>query len=342
MARDRDGHLEGLLGNTGVPAVREYLSRTGTPYSVGQLLGEGTALYKGFGASWRITQSQSLFTYARGKSTRTYTIADFPKQSFDLSNVPAGQLQAAVQDCQAVGVHSAKVTHDCEYDVAATGTPAFAGGDVPLQTVATAQAASTAPPTPVLHPIDLGAGEDQPRIAYDPLSGDTYVAWLDESDTSIDVCVLTASAPSCNAGAGPYKLTDPLAVSDQANPLYFSVDPVVQPSGEVVILAEADGVAAAAQPGGYSGIGVEAWSSPAGGAMFASGDQGLDDGGMLLAATGGPATRHPAARSRSMPPTSACTATSTRSVAASPTSRRTAPPRAPRPRSTARAVTVSS
>ena len=91
VARGRIGHLEGLLGNTGVPARRVFLSRSGTPYPADELINGGVggsgaafkALYDGFGASWRITQRTSLFTYARGKSTRSYTTPRLPAAAFN-------------------------------------------------------------------------------------------------------------------------------------------------------------------------------------------------------------------------------------------------------------------
>ena len=222
VARDRLGHLDGLLGNAGVPAADEYETRGGERVGAAQLVGFGATdnriLYDVYGASWRITQRDSLFTYSRGKSTRSYTIADFPTQTFDVAKAPAAAAKRAAIDCKAVGVTSAAIRKDCEYDVLATGNPAFAGGDLPLQTVANRKLTTLAP---ALHPIELGAGTNQPREAYDPSSGDTYVAWLDDSSASIDVCVLTPTARTCNGGAGPYHLVDRLADAGGASPQFF-------------------------------------------------------------------------------------------------------------------------
>ena len=297
VARDRFGHLEGLLGDTGVPSAREYLSRSGKPYTASELTAGGAgassaaakALYDGFGGSWRITQKASLFTYARGKSTRSYTILDFPKQRFSLSKAPPAAVRGAAADCQAVGAENTHVEQDCVYDVAATGNAGFAGGDLPLQKVASAQGQPGTPPaTPALTPIELGASGAEPRIAYDPSSGDTYLAWIDNSGNSIDVCTVTPAEQSCNGGAGPYKLVDPVAQSNGDNPISFADGLVVAPSGQVVVLGEIEGASAADEPLGYtSASGVVAWSSPAGGAAFASAGQGIANGGLLLASTPG-------------------------------------------------------
>jgi hypothetical protein len=291
IARARLRHLEGVIGNAGVSSRREYLSRSGTAYSAKELVGgfgtdasQNKQLYQGYGGSWRITQKQSLFTYKRHKSTRSYTILNFPRSTFNVHKVPAAKSQQAAADCKAAGVTTSAVRHDCEYDVLATGNAAFAGGDVPLQM---AEKGTIATPPPPLHPIDLGAGTNQTHVAYDPASGDTYVAWLDDSSTSVDLCVVTPASQKCNAGAGPYHLVDPLVDSGGASPSYFYVAPVVQPGGGVVVTAEIDGASSNADPPGYSGIGVVAWSSPAGGSAFAAPGQGLADGGRLLASAVG-------------------------------------------------------
>ncbi len=292
VARDRLRHLTGLLGNADVPARDEFRGREGQRFNPDDILAgdldtpeQAHILYDEFGASWRITQRESLFGYPRGKSTKSYTIRNFPSSTFNLATAPPGKTAQAAAICQAAGVTNRAVAQDCEYDVLATGNEGFAAGAAPLQTVANGYT----PPakTPPLHPIGLGTGDDQPRIAYDPTSGDTYVVWEDNSLSSIDVCTLTAAAPDCNGGAGPYKLVDQLALAGGASPTYFSPQVLVQPGGTVVVLAEADGTSASANAPGYSDDGVVGWSSPAGGAAFASPDQGIADGGILLASSVG-------------------------------------------------------
>ncbi len=291
VARKRLRHLTGLIGNADVPSDQEFHGRNGTSYDATDILdGDvGTAaqakvLYGEFGASWRITQRESLFTYARGKSTRSYTITNFPDEGFNPSTAPPSKKQQAGALCEAAGAKAAAVLNDCEYDVLATGDPAFAGGSVPLQKVAKtypATSTTTTTPTtpPVLHPIDLGTGENAPEAAYDPASGDTYVVWVDNSGSSIDVCTVTPAAPSCNGGAGPDQLVDPLSAGVGE---FFNTQVVVGPGGDVVVLGELLGASSATTPPGYGG-GVVAWVSPAGGAAFGAAGQGVADGGKLLA-----------------------------------------------------------
>ncbi len=288
VARSRLAHLTGVLGNADVPAKDEFRGRNGTHYDAVDILNgdsgtpaQAKILYDEFGASWRVSQHQSLFTYAHGKSTRSYTIANFPDHAFNPVSQPAAKRTQAAAACQATGVSDAAVLHDCEYDVLATGNVGFAGAARQLQPVATSYPTTTPPakkPPPTLQAVDLGAGSAKPGVAYDATSGDTYVAWIDDSQTSIDLCTVTGSAASCNGGAGPDHLTDPLAGDGR----FFQVGVVVQPGGEVVVVAEIDGAAASA---GFDGQGVVAWSSPAGGSAFAAASQGSVDGGRLLAAT---------------------------------------------------------
>ncbi len=290
VAHGRLRHLTGLIGDAGVPASQEFRARDGKIYNATDIrdgdIGsphQAQILYHEFGPSWRLTQKESLFTYARGKSTRSYTIANFPSSRFSVSTAPVGKAQQAGALCEAAGIKNQAVARDCKYDVLATGNAAFAGGEVPLQTVATADAPTTTPSTVVLHPIDLGTGSEQPRVAHDSFSGDTYVAWLDNSSQSVDVCTVTAAAQSCNGGAGPDRLVDPAASANGSGPLYFDPQILVAPGGEVTVLAEVDGANGSAAPlYGGTGIGVVAWSSPAGAAAFGSAGQGLANGGQLL------------------------------------------------------------
>ena len=313
LAHARLGHISGLFGNAGASQAHEFSARNGTRYSAAAIEGgpydaaDYKVLYQEWGASWRITQKESLFTYARHKSTSSYTISGFPEQTFYLGSVAPAVAQQATTACEQNGITDRAVLEDCEYDVAATGDEEYATEDAQLQSVTGAgpplpQApnepapspgsgfAPTPTPAPPLPPnpgIDLGAGSAHPSIAYDPISGETYVAWQDPaSEDVVDLCAVPAGASTCNGGAGPYRLTDPLATKKSgAATTYFTAKVLVQPSGTVVVLTNVEGASAAALPKGYSsGNGVIAWSSAAGGAGFAAPGQGIaNEGGKLLA-----------------------------------------------------------
>lgn len=312
LARARLGHITGLLGNAGASQASEFESRKGTRYSARTIEDgpfdptDSKILYQDFGGSWRISQKESLFTYARHKSTSSYTISGYPEQSFFLDSASPAAAQQAASACIEQGITNRALLNDCEYDVAATGQSTYASGDAQLQEVAGAGpplseppnepappgpsggSAPTPTPTPAPPPnpgIDLGPGSAHPSIAYDPVSGETYVAWQDPASVDVvDLCAVPAGAATCNGGAGPYKLTDPLASKAPAGPAYFAAKVLVQPSGTVVVLTNVDGANKAVLPGGYAfANGVIAWSSPAGGATFGTPGQGLANGGKLLA-----------------------------------------------------------
>jgi hypothetical protein len=81
-------------------------------------------LYRQFGDSWRVAARESLFDYAPGQSTETFTQRDFPSQFPSLLGVAPAQIQDATRLCQAAGVNEWMI-EGCVFDVAATGQPGF-------------------------------------------------------------------------------------------------------------------------------------------------------------------------------------------------------------------------
>jgi hypothetical protein len=131
--------------------------------------------------------------------------------------------------------------------------------------------------------IDLGPGSEQPALAYETTTQTTYVAWQGFDLHSVDLCILPAGAIGCSGGAA-YVLKDGPAEAGGLEPIYSTPQIVVEPAGGVVVVANLDGVNEAVKPSSkYTAVGVAAWVSAAGGGAFASGAQGLADGGDLLA-----------------------------------------------------------
>ena len=77
----RHGRINGLFGNFDSNPENEIVTRQGAV--IQSLTGKqfSDALYHSFGRSWRISQTESLFDYAPGKSTRNYTDLSFPDGS---------------------------------------------------------------------------------------------------------------------------------------------------------------------------------------------------------------------------------------------------------------------
>ncbi|HXC20848.1 MAG TPA: Ig-like domain repeat protein [Steroidobacteraceae bacterium] len=88
-----------------------------------------TALYQTFADAWRVASKDSLFDYAPGTSTDTFTMRDWPKQTPPCTvpdtkpAEPASQAvaEAACQRVRDVGKHA-----DCVFDVRVTGNLDFA------------------------------------------------------------------------------------------------------------------------------------------------------------------------------------------------------------------------
>jgi len=84
-----------------------------------------------FADSWRVSQSESLFDYAPGTSTRTFTDRSYPRSDF---RVASDALPSAIAACRAAGV-SAMLLAGCAVDMNATGNSIFATALAHVQSV---------------------------------------------------------------------------------------------------------------------------------------------------------------------------------------------------------------
>jgi len=118
----RGGQLVGLLGDS-----PQLVGRDGHVYA---------SPYGRFGDSWRIAQAGSLFTYAPGKSTASYTYRRTPRPV----KLPARTRAAAAAAC--ASITNPLIRRDCVLDVGVTGERAFATAGAQLQRTAQAPPAS--------------------------------------------------------------------------------------------------------------------------------------------------------------------------------------------------------
>ena len=133
---------------------------------------------------------------------------------------------------------------------------------------AAAQAGTT---TPVA--LDGPQNGNDPLVAYDSVSGTTFVAWSDPQapDSGVEMCVLPPDASTC-AGGGPTLLS----VSSAQNPAITGDNTIslggltVLPNGDVVVI------------GTPVESGSVAWESPGDGSAFLSSGQGLQNGGDFI------------------------------------------------------------
>jgi hypothetical protein len=116
------GKLEGLLGDFDGDSSNDIKPKGGSPIK------EPTfeALYPSYADSWRIEQKESLFTYAAGASTQTYTDRNFPDQKPAPESLPGRAAAEAL--CRQQGVTDPEVLASCILDVALTGQVDFARG----------------------------------------------------------------------------------------------------------------------------------------------------------------------------------------------------------------------
>ncbi|NEQ53739.1 MAG: hypothetical protein F6K11_27005 [Leptolyngbya sp. SIO3F4] len=81
-------------------------------------------LYRQFGDSWRITQTESLFDYPLGLTTANFSDRSFPAQYVNINNASEQDLEAAVATCEAAEVPPEQMD-GCVFDVLSTGDNSF-------------------------------------------------------------------------------------------------------------------------------------------------------------------------------------------------------------------------
>ena len=142
VPRPRFGHLTGLLGDPGTPPG-ELKGGNGVSYSMSVLATPWASvhnfdvLYHQFAQSWRISKGSSLFYYAKGTSTASFTNTAFPSSVFTVSSLNPTSVTVAKKDCKAAGVTNRYLLADCLYDVGLTGASGmcFAKADAHVQAV---------------------------------------------------------------------------------------------------------------------------------------------------------------------------------------------------------------
>ncbi|GHJ43933.1 hypothetical protein Cs7R123_12750 [Catellatospora sp. TT07R-123] len=124
------GKLEGLLGDFDGDPADDVRPRGGDPLAVPPAFAD---LYPRLADSWRVDAATSLFTYAPGLGTQSYTDRTVPQRPVDAADLPGRA--AAETLCRAYGVADAPVLAACVLDVALTGQPEYAAAAVHSQGV---------------------------------------------------------------------------------------------------------------------------------------------------------------------------------------------------------------
>lgn len=174
----------GLLG--GAQKTDELKGRDGTILSRSDPAFQ-TKLYRQFGNSWRIKQSESLFHYWPGESTATFTNLNVPSREVRPNSLAQETRSKAERVCRAAGVHNQPLLDDCILDVGVTGMPAFAAASAGMGTnivfasgtsvapVASISASAAPPSAPDQYNISIGdtVSRDHPAKGAGILSNAT-------------------------------------------------------------------------------------------------------------------------------------------------------------------------
>lgn len=137
------GALSGLLGDFDGVRLNDYVTADGVQLDHPPTHDE---LHGRFSGSWRVTPDASLFDYAPGENTTTFTDPGFPRAAATAGSLSAEARQRAEATCRAAGVTDPAFLEQCIVDVGHTGEDGFARSTQEAQSrVAEARAASLGP-----------------------------------------------------------------------------------------------------------------------------------------------------------------------------------------------------
>lgn len=178
-ADSRKGTFSGLLGNYDGKSAGDLVSRDGKTIPDQPGFDD---LYKVFGDSWRLSQSESLFEYGPGQSTATFTDRTFPDKPVTVADLPQPARDQATAMCKAAGVTDQRLLDDCVVDVARTGQPSFAAGYAQEQRDLDSAAGAKAPAGPGGPAPDKGVTKPG-AILQD---GDVVTGSIDQAGGTVD------------------------------------------------------------------------------------------------------------------------------------------------------------
>ncbi len=90
-----------------------------------QLPASWSEIHGEFADAWRVSQASSLFNYAPGQNTESFSLEDFPSSYQDPASLPAQARQEAQTRCVEAGVEDRGTLEDCILDVVCTGDDSF-------------------------------------------------------------------------------------------------------------------------------------------------------------------------------------------------------------------------
>ena len=141
IANNRKGQVIGLAGNKNDNKNDDFALRDGTVIG-GSITNE--QLYGNYANSWRITQENSLFDYAVGQNTSTFTDLSYPRNIVTSATLTPEQRAAAEQIARNAGITDPSILENAILDIALIDNAAeFIRGYTEQQRQATINAANT-------------------------------------------------------------------------------------------------------------------------------------------------------------------------------------------------------
>jgi hypothetical protein len=122
-----EGTFGQLAEESWLPALPDGTSLGPKPESLHQRYVD---LYQKFADAWRVTDAKSLFDYAPGTSTATFTLGEWPRENPKSCAIPkqpsAQPIDVGVAEKACSAVVDTNVRADCVFDVSVTGFLGFA------------------------------------------------------------------------------------------------------------------------------------------------------------------------------------------------------------------------
>ena len=146
---ERKGRMVGLLGDYNGEHEDDLVTRDGNPIGIAP---DFDSMYRVFGDSWRIDGQESLFDYAIGQGTETFTDLSFPGSFVTTQSLSPETRALAESTCRVSGITEGIAFEWCVLDVGLTGESHFV--DLPSALCNTAIAIVPEEPDPTVTDSD--------------------------------------------------------------------------------------------------------------------------------------------------------------------------------------------
>jgi proteasome lid subunit RPN8/RPN11 len=136
LPQSRQGAVSGLLGNFDGEPGNDLVTRQGTTVQLASATGVEfrQKFYRDWGDSWRISATESLFDYPRGRTAADYDIRDYPREVRAYSEIASSpEATWAEASCRATGITADPLLARCIYDLVVTGDECFIATYVDLR-----------------------------------------------------------------------------------------------------------------------------------------------------------------------------------------------------------------